>query len=417
MVTVEPDEPSEPATPIKTIELPNPAYHIELRDHLVAAEPELWRWFTETKELEARGDDEAELALLKSAIRLDGGVHDVLVAHATLLREMFGIAEPVALYQELGASERNAHVFRLNGQVNVVFGGDLLELLEPPEQKMILAHELAHIALWRQADGDFGVLDQMIHRLASEPAADDSVIETARRLRLHTEAWADAAAVAALDDLDTAVSAMVKVGSGLRHVDPAAYLRQAEEILALDSRATTAWTHPELHIRVACLSARQRNAAEHVLATLINGPDDLDRLDLLGRKRMRILTARVLATATAGSRSDAVSAYLSHYGEPPAGIAKPISNAKPIGNVKPVGNGELAELAPSVRWLAASLLVDLALVDDEVDDLGDLRAMSAEAERQGVAEEFDRILAKATEQTKAEVAALRGDAERGSTTP
>ncbi len=379
-----------------TVELPTPAYHAELRDLLIATEPELWRWFAESNELAARGDDEAELALLKSAIRLDGGVHDVLVAHASLLRHAFEITEPVALYQELGSSERNAQVFRLNGQVNVVFGGDLLELLEPSEQQVILAHELAHIALWRRYGGDFGVLVQMIHRLASDPGADDTVIETARRLRLHTEVWADAAAVSALDDLETAVAAMVKIGSGLRHVDPAAYLRQAEEILALDSRATTAWSHPELHIRVACLSARQRHAADHVLATLINGPDDLDRLDLLGQRRLQTLAARVLATATRRSSSDAVADHLARY----ADLA--------VAGAAPVTPGELREASPSVRWFAASLLVDLALVDDQVDDLGDLRAMSAEADRQGVAEEFDKILAKATEQTGAAVAALRG---------
>lgn len=390
------------------IQLPTPAYHAELRDFLTADEPELWQWFAESKELAVRSDDEAELELLKSAIRLDGGVHDVLAAHATLLRDAFEITDPVVVYQELGSSQRNAHVFRLNGQVNVVFGGDLLELLEPSEQQVILAHELAHIALWNRDDGDFGVLDQMIHRLASDPAADDTVIETARRLRLHTEVWADAAAVTVLDDLHTAVAAMVKTSSGLRHVDPAAYLRQAEQILALESRATTAWTHPELHIRVACLSAYQmaahRDAAGAVVATLINGPDDLDRLDLLGQLRLQRLAERVLATTVAAGRptagsdrstSDAVGDYLARYGD------------LDIDGAKPIAKDELGELAPSVRWFAASLLVDRALVDDRVDDLGDLRAMSAEADRQGVAEEFDKILAKATEQTRAEVAALR----------
>lgn len=400
-----------------TIELPTPTYHTELRDFLTAAEPELWRWFAESKELAARGDDEAELELLKSAIRLDGGVHDVLVAHATLLRDVFEISDPVALYQELGSSERNAFVFQLNGQVNVVFGGDLLELLEPTEQQMILAHELAHIALWRRSDGDFGVLDHMVHRLASDPGAGDPLIETARRLRLHTEVWADAAALAAVDDLDTAVAAMVKVGSGLRHVDPAAYLRQAEEILTLDSGATTAWTHPELHIRVACLSARRRNAAAEVLATLVNGPDDLDRLDLLGQQRLQTLAARVLNTTTGPANrrppSDAVADYIAHYTvrytapDPDPNLGRAVDAADAVASDRPIADDELADLAPSVRWFAASLLVDLALVDDEVDDLADLRAMSAEAERQGVAEEFDKILAKATDRSRAEVGALR----------
>ena len=391
---------TEPGTH-STADLPTPTYHIELRDYLKSAEPELWAWFTQTVDMASQTDDEAELALLKSAYRLDGGVHDVLVGYATLLAERFELSQPVALYQELNGTERNARVFRLNGRINVVFGGDLLDLLTVTEQQAVLAHELAHIALWSRSGWDFYVLDQMVHRLASDPQADDALVETARRLRLHTEVWADAAS-AAVGDLSTSVSAIVKVASGLRHVDPGAYLRQAEEILALDSSATAAWTHPELHIRVACLSARARNAAADRLATLINGPDDLDRLDVLGQRRIQHLTARVLSAAqqnaasTDVGASDGVTNYLDNFPE-----------LSDIDAASPIDRGELADQQASVRWLAASLLVDLALVDDNIDGLAELQAFSAEAQRQGVAAEFDKILARATDRSEVEARKLR----------
>ncbi len=387
------------------VQLPTPGYHVELRDLLKTAEPELWRWFTEATALASRRDDEAEVELLKSAYRLDGGVHDVLVAHASLLAQGFGIDAPVVLYQELRSGERNAQVFRLAGQIHVVFGGDMLDLLTPPEQHAVLAHELAHMALWSRADDEFDVLDQMVHRLVAETSADDVLIETSRRLRLHTEVWADAAAAAAVDALDVMVAAMVKMSSGLRHVDSQAYLRQAEEILALDSRATTAWTHPELHIRVACLAARERGAADEILATLINGPDDLDRLDLLGQRRLQQLTARVLrsgstvATAATADSGQAIADQLAYFHD---------LNLIPTGSgAEPITDDELSAHTPSVRWYAAALLVDLALVDDHLDDLAGLRALSAEAARQGVAAEFDKILAKATDRPKPDIEQLR----------
>lgn len=373
-----------------------PAYHRELVELFRAREPELWSWFSQSSALAERRDDTAEVELLKSAYRLDGGLHDVLVGHATLLADRLGIVEPVALYQELGGGERNARVFRLNGRTNVVFSGDLLDLLDNDEQAAVLAHELAHIALWARDDSVYFVLDHLLHRLSSEPAAADAVIETARRLRLHTEVWSDAVAAVAVGSIDAVVTSIVKVNAGIRHVEADAYLRQAAEILELDAGASRAWTHPELHIRVACIEARRRGTSEETIAELVSGPDDLDRLDLLGQIRLQLLSARVLRSGAAAlGDNDVVETYLSSYPD------------LDIAGATPIANDELGSHEPSVRWMAAALLVDLALCNGAANGMDDLRRLSGEAERQGTADEFDKILARATDRTPAQASRIR----------
>ena len=382
-----------------TTEIETPSYHVELAEYLQRTEPELWRWFEESSHVRDRNNDEAELALLKSAYRLDGGAHDVLVGYATLLADRFGLDEKVVLYQQLGTGERNARVFRLNEQIHVVFSGDLLDLLSSDEQHAVLAHELAHIALWERDEGTYLVLDHLVHRLASEQGASDALIETARRLRLHTEVWADAAATTMVDDVETVVAAVVKVNAGLRHVDATAYLRQAAQILERDSGASESWSHPELHIRVACIEARERESSSELINALVSGKDDLDRLDLLGQVRMQELTRRVLATGkSAIPSSGGADTYARSYPD------LDVESAQPL----PVG--ELADHEPSVRWMSAAILVDLVLADGATDTLDEVRGVSAAAERLGVATEFDKILGRATERSAAEAARLREDA-------
>ena len=70
-------------------------------------------------------------------------------------------------------------------------------------------------------------------------------------------------------------------------------------------------------------------------------------------------------------------------------------------------DGELTEHEPSIRWMAAALLVDLALADGATEQLDELRALSTEAARQGTGSEFDKILARATDRTAAETARIR----------
>lgn len=392
-------------------ELPTPAYHEALRQHLETTEPEMWAWFSESAFPSVEAIAQAELDLLKTSYRLDGGMHDALVGAATLMAGRMGLDFGITLYQELGVGDRNARVILLGNHIHVVFAGDLLELLTYAEQQTVLAHELAHIALWDREDRSYRILDDMVHRMDTEPVAHDAIGETARRLRLHTEVWADAVALAITGDRDASISSIVKVHAGLRNVDPGAYLRQAQQILTSDPSASQGWTHPELHVRVACLAARDSATPDETIRTLVEGPDDLDRLDLLGQLRLRDLTRRMLATgafldADRGEGPDA-EAYRQSYrslkpGSADHGLDQLDEHARALGD------GELAGAEPSVRFYCAALLIDQVLLGSGPEaGLSEAGAYSVEADRIGIDAEFDKILGRATSRTAAEIRRLR----------
>ena len=375
-----------------------PHYHSALLGHLKETEPELWAWFRETLDPDQAAVEQAELELLRTTYRLDGEVHGVLCGFAPLVAGRLGLSDEVVLYQDLGAGERNARVMRLAGRIHVVFSGDFLDLLDSREQEAALAHELAHVSLHDRSDGDYQILDHLVHRAEEEEVGSDVLGETARRLRLHTEVFADRVAREVVGDRRPVISTIVKVQTGLRNVDPEAYLRQARQIIESDPSSSHGWTHPELHIRVACLAAEGTEVLDDVVTELIDGPDDLDRIDLLGQLRLQEITARSLRSASSLEAliDDDFRSYLKNY----VGFE--------VMSHDPISDQELAPMSPSVRHLVAAILADVALVGDG-HGMARMVAVSREADRQGIGAEFDKVISRATEQTLAEVRTLRRD--------
>ena len=411
-------EPPGTATPTPTAGpghaglLVAPRYHELLRDHLRTTEPELWAWFAESALPSRESIQEAEVDLLKTAYRLDGGLHDVLTAYASLAAGQLDLPGNITLYQELGTQERNARVLILGDDVHIVFGGDLLDLLDLGEQQAVLAHELAHVALWQRDERAFWILDQLVHRLAADPAASEAVDETARRLRLHTEVFADAIAVEVTGNRDDVIASVVKVHSGLRIVDPAAYLRQARQILEADPSSSRGWTHPELHVRVGCLAARSSANAEALIDGLIEGPDELDRVDVLGQLRLQDLAGQVLAsgqravmadpsaTSSADEIDDDVELHIETF---------PLAVQASTGEL---ADDALTSLEPSVRHFCGALLVDVALAPSgRTTEIAHIAPVAREADRLGIANEFDKILARATDRSMRDIRKLHAGRE------
>lgn len=418
----EDNEPSEvESEPPAAGGLDAPAYHRALREHLEATEPELWAWFTESAAPSVDSIHEAEVELLKTSYRLDGGLHDVLTAYASLAAGQLELRGNITLYQELGTQERNARVLILGDDVHIVFGGDLLDLLDLGEQQAVLAHELAHVSLWQRDDKAYWILDQLVHRLAADPTAADAVGETARRLRLHTEVFADAIAAEITEERDDVISAVVKVNSGIRSVDPEAYLRQARQILEADPESSRGWTHPELHVRVACIAAQASANADELIAGLIEGPDELDRVDLLGQFRLQELTATVLAGGVRASKrvadshdsavdgTDAPSGHEidTHIEMFPQAVRTAVAGDRGPLDGRALEDGALTDREPSVRHLCGALLVDIALAPEgRATGVDRIAPVAQEADRIGVAAEFDKILARATERSIRDVRKL-----------
>lgn len=379
--------------------LVTPIYHERLRDHFRATEPELWSWFSDAAAPSDTEIEEAELDLLKTCYRLDGGLYGDVAAYATLTAGRLGLDPDIMLYQELNTDDRNARVVQLGDTIHIVFGGDLLDLLDGSERQFVLAHELAHVALWTRENRDFKILNHLLHRIESEPLAHDVLRETTRRLRLHTEVWADAVATELTAELNASISAIVKVNAGLRNVDPDAYLRQARQILEADPSSSQGWTHPELHVRVACLAALASPNQGQIVAELIEGPDDLDRLDVFGQHRLMELIGKVLRSARQvavdlGVDLEAIDLFQADYTD--------------LNRDAELSDAELSDAEPSVRYLCAAVLVDHSLIGDGIGaSSNELRAYAEEAQRVGIGTEFDKILGRATKKTAAEIRRIR----------
>ena len=388
---------------------PIPRYHDELFELLQRTEPELWAWFESQLRPDLEAAAASELELLKTAYRMEPGDANGLDADASILAGKLQIEMPVTCYQSLHPGQSNAEVRVLDAPdgghtIHIVFSGELLSVLSPAEKRAVLAHELAHVSLLLEAGGRYRVLAGLVDRLIEHRSNHDPLNETARRLRIHTEVFADAASAHITEEPDDLISSLVKIQSGISHVDPAAYRRQAEQILGSEDGPTQAWTHPELHVRVACLTAMGTPNGRDLVAQLIEGPDDLDRLDLLGLERIRSLTADVIrhGLATTGL-CEGHRSYVSSFVDNPEVLDLATSSAF---DAPPL---DLTAVEPSIRQLAAALLVDLVLTVDDTDDVTDraLHQLSDGAGNIGVASEFDRLLSKATGRTLAEVRKLR----------
>lgn len=376
-------------------------------------EQELWSFFASA----TAADDlveETERSLLRSAYRLDEDGHAELLAAATAAAARVGVTDPVTLYQEQdgGGGGANAGVISLPGRAHVLFSGRMLELLDGPELTAVLGHELAHHVLWHRDGDDLWVVDRLVHASAADPAASPSHIETARLVRLHTEVFADRGALVAVDgDLETAVAALVKAATGLRSVSGAAYLRQADEVVAHGHDAGDhAGTHPEIYVRAWALRrwAEDGEAVDDEVAAKLAGPVDLDHLDLVAQH------------ATATATQAIVTRFLSH---PWARTGALLGHARlfDVPHAPPDTADVETPLPAAADGLAdylAYVLLDLATVDGDVAAPALAAAMTLSTEL-GVAKKFDAIAAKElgvtakdVRQRRAEAAAVLAEADR-----
>jgi Zn-dependent protease with chaperone function len=383
------------------------AYLVALRDLLKASEPELWSFFAAS----GRREDvaaEARQELLRSAYRLDRVAHAPLVDAAEVAAERLGVTDPVTLYQaqDGAAGGANAGVISLPGEAHIVFSGQLLDLVEDVELVAVVGHEMAHHVLWTLEGGDFWVLDRLVHASASDMAAKPCHEETARLLRLHTELVADRGAVIAVGgDVGPAVSALVKISTGLRAVSGEAYLEQAREVVSAQTEASGGHSHPELFLRAWALDrwCEHGTPSETEVGERIAGPVDLDRLDLLAQRRTESAVVAVLRRFLAHpwAATDAVLAHVRLFDE----AAVPERRARK-STVMPA---PLDPCPEGLTDLLAYVLLDLATVDEEIAEPA-LAATFGLSDELGIAKRFDALVAKELDQTAKDVKTRRAGA-------
>lgn len=365
-------------------------YHRAIVEYLETHEAELWKWFSSTSFRDEYAAT-TRLELLKSCYRFDPADHAELHAVVDEVRQRLGIAAPVTLYQSQSASGMNASLCYVPREAHLVLEGPIRATLSTEELRSIVAHELAHFLLWERQEGALLVADQMLSAMATHPRAEPSQIESARLFRLYLEVHCDRAALAVSPDPLVAISALIKVQTGLVDAQAEGYLRQSDEIFGQAEVKTEGLTHPESFIRARALKlfADSGDGAAPEIARMIEGPLDLGRLSLLGQQRLAELTRRVLLRFLEPTwlRTEPLVAH--------AGLFFPGLHLEEPGDQETGSLAEeLAGVAESVRNYLCYVLLDLATVDPRLEQ-APLAAAVNLAEALGIADAF---LAKAGEE-------------------
>lgn len=286
-------------------------YHFRLRNFLKMNHREIWDWFS-SAEAESDYRDAVQLELLKSTYRLDRGDHEPLYVLVDEVIERLNLDVPVTLYQSQDdGGPGHAALYFTPGHGHVVFGGSILKLLDPDEQRALLGHELAHFKLWTEEGGEFLVADRILFTMAGDPRSEPSHHESARLYRLFTEIYADRGSLLVAESVETVVGTLIKTVTGMSSVNPTSYLAQAEEVVERSGAELKSGgsTHPEEYIRAralalwsdmetADLEADQGTPSsvdvEVGIEKLIVGRCALANLDLTQQERLADLTRELL---------------------------------------------------------------------------------------------------------------------------
>lgn len=378
-------------------------YHVALADYLNTAEREAWDWFSSTR---AQQDyaDALRLDLLKSTYRLEPHLFPEAFAMLDRARTNLTPDLPVTLYQSQGNAPLNASIFCLPGEAHIVFSGNVLQLLSSDELLGVFGHELAHYRLWQEDGRRHFITDRLAQAMAADPRAEPSHVETARQLRLHTEIYADRGAYCATGDAGPVITGLVKMNTGLTQVDAVSYIRQADEVFARAKVRTDALSHPEEFIRTRALKlwCEGAAAADTEIARMLEAEPNLQRLDLLGQRRLTAWSERWLRLLTTEAWWQT---------DPVLGHARLFFPDFAFGRADHRDDelvAALADLAPPMRDYFCYLLLDFAAIDPELEDEA-IKSAFRLAQRVDWAERLEALLVKELKLKKKEARRLRDE--------
>jgi hypothetical protein len=190
-------------------------------------------------------------------------------------------------------------------------------------------------------------------------------------------------------DVHAAVAALIKIETGLNEVSASSYLRQADEIFAKASEATSGISHPEPYIRARALRlwAEQGEQAQAEIERMIQGGLSLHRLDFLAQTRAADLTDQFLQSLLAPQwyHTDTVLGHAKRFFADFAIQTDPVELA--------VLKTEMDSGDVSLRDYFCYLMLDFATVDRELGDVA-LSASIVLARRLGIDKRFAELAQK-----------------------
>ncbi|MDO6433416.1 M48 family metalloprotease [Flavitalea sp. BT771] len=370
-------------------------YHVKIRDYF-KGQPGIWSFFAAAPKREEQLTA-FKTELLKNTYQFNGGSDPLLYEKIQAAREKLGLGGlAVTAYQAITHEpELNASIVCLAGEAHIVFSGGLLQILDERELLALIAHELAHVKFNSLLDGELEITDRIIMAIANSPDSEAAQYETARLFRLYTEIYCDRAACGVLGDPTPVITMLLKMATGLSVVHADSYIRQAEAIFAGGPGVQSAsLTHPENFIRTRALQlwgdierngtlSQQGDTADNepsasggtntsvhsgkagpdpVIAQMIEGVMDLDRLDVLAQKNLAGLTEGLVV----------------YYLRPKWFRSAPVVSLarQYFADLSPDAEGDIEKLKAflvgahaSIREYFAYVLLDFALADPDLEDV------------------------------------------------
>lgn len=271
-------------------------YHKKVKNYF-REQSKTWDYFAGSKNKEEQLI-QFKTELLKNTYKFDPSTDAMIYDKVTIAKEKLDLQQlPVTVYQAQYADELNASIVFLNNEAHIVFCGPMLKILDDQELLAVIAHELTHIKLYTTLDGELEVADRIITSIANNYNSEAAYFETARLFKLYTEIFCDRGAYRVLGNADAVISCLLKVSTGLEKINSENYIKQSEEIFAVDNTTKTQGsTHPENYIRARSLQLwhEKQEGAEEDITAMIEGKMELDQLDIFRQEELAALTRKIL---------------------------------------------------------------------------------------------------------------------------
>lgn len=285
-------------------------YHQQLVEYIQKKETAVWNW-AQSEAMRKSNADELRDSMLRQTYRMEPEGHPNIYQACHTAMAKLNIEAPVTLYQASDTT-MNAALCFIPGEIHLIFYGPILERLGPDELLALMGHELAHYVLWMTDEGKFYTARRILDFALSYDGSAPSHRETARLMNLYTELFADRGAALVVNGVGPAIAILVKTMTGIATVDPAAYLRQAQELD--DAGKSEGHSHPEVFLRAQALDRwwQQEEMLQDWIDGRLRGPLSIESLDLLRQQDLAEMTRAFLVRLSReiGVNSDPVQTQI-----------------------------------------------------------------------------------------------------------